>query len=46
VSDFTDGSAGIDKRDAICMMIVIGETLKNLDKITEWKLLPRYPEVD
>ncbi len=47
VSDFTDISAGIDKMDAICMMmIVIGEALKNLDKITEGKLLSRYPEVD
>ena len=33
--------------DAICMMlIVIGESLKNLDKITDGTLLPRYPEVD
>ena len=47
VSDFTDSPAGIEKMDAICMMlIVIGESLKNLDKITEGKLLPKYPEVD
>jgi uncharacterized protein with HEPN domain len=47
VSDFTDSSAGVEKMDAICMMlIVIGESLKNLDKITEGKLLPSYPEVD
>ena len=33
--------------DAICMMlIVIGESLKNLDKVTEGKLLSRYPDVD
>jgi len=33
--------------DAICMMlIVIGESLKNLDKITGGTLLPKYPEVD
>ena len=33
--------------DAICMMlIVIGESLKNLDKITEQKLLSQYPDVD
>ena len=33
--------------DAICMMlIVIGESLKNLDKITEGELLPEYPDVD
>lgn len=47
VSDFTDIPAGVDKLDAICMMmIVIGESLKNLDKITGGVLLPQYPEVD
>jgi uncharacterized protein with HEPN domain len=47
VSDFTDSPAGIEKMDAICMMmIVIGESLKNLDKITSGTLLPRYPEVE
>ena len=47
VSDFTDSSAGIEKMDAICMMlIVIGESLKNLDKITGETLLPRYTKVD
>lgn len=47
VSDFTDNPAGVEKMDAICMMlIVIGESLKNLDKITGGKLLPQYPEID
>ncbi len=47
VSDFTDSPAGVDKMDAICMMlIVIGESLKKLDKITDGVLLPQYPEVD
>ncbi len=47
VADFTHSPAGVDKMDAICMMlIVIGESLKNLDKITGGKLLPQYPEVD
>ncbi len=47
VSDFTDSSAGVEKMDAICMMlIVIGESLKNLDKITAGKLLPTYPNID
>ncbi|MFH7325271.1 DUF86 domain-containing protein [Desulfurivibrio sp. C05AmB] len=47
VSDFTGSAAGIEKLDAICMMlIVIGESLKNLDKITGGELLSRYPEVD
>jgi uncharacterized protein with HEPN domain len=47
VSDFTDSQTGVEKMDAVCMMlIVIGESLKNLDKITEGELLPQYPEVD
>ena len=47
VSDFTDSPTGVDKMDAICMMlIVIGESLKNLDKITDGTLLPQYGEVD
>lgn len=46
-SDFTDTSAGVEKMDAICMMlIVIGESLKNLDKVSDGNLLPEYPEVD
>jgi len=46
-SDFTDSAAGMEKMDAICMLlIVIGESLKNLDKITEGILLPQYPQVD
>jgi uncharacterized protein with HEPN domain len=47
VSDFTDSPAGTEKMDAICMMlIVIGESLKNLDTITGGTLLPQYPQVD
>ncbi|MDF1577718.1 MAG: DUF86 domain-containing protein [Desulfobulbales bacterium] len=47
VRDFTDSPAGVEKMDAICMMlIVIGESLKNLDKITGGELLPQYPAVD
>jgi len=45
--DFLLSDAGIDKLDAVCMMlIVIGENLKNLDKVTGGKLLAQYPEVD
>jgi uncharacterized protein with HEPN domain len=37
-NDFTDTASGMEKMDAICMMlIVIGESLKNLDKVTEEK---------
>ena len=47
VSDLVGSAAGVDKLDAICMMlIVIGEALKNLDKITGGTLLPQYPAVD
>ena len=46
-NDFTGTAAGVEKMDAICMMlIVIGESLKNLDKISEQKLLTQYPNVD
>ena len=45
--DFLLSEAGIDKLDAICMMLIaIGENLKNLDKVTGGKLLAQYPEVD
>ena len=45
--DFTDSEAGMEKLDAICMqLIAIGESLKNLDKVTDHKLLTCYPEVD
>ena len=46
-ADFTNTPAGAEKMDAICMMlIVVGESLKNLDKITKGDLLKKYPEVD
>ncbi len=46
-SDFTDSPAGVEKLDSICMMlIVIGESLKKLEKITGGMLLSQYPEVD
>lgn len=47
VDYFTDSEAGMEKLDAICMLIIaIGESLKNIDKITQKKLLLNYPEVD
>ncbi len=46
-SDFTNSEAGMEKLDAICMqLIAIGESIKNLDKITGKELLPEYPEMD
>ncbi len=47
VDDFTNTPAGTEKLDAICMLVIaVGESLKNLDKITEKSLLARYPKVD
>lgn len=47
VDDFTNSESGMEKLDAICMQLVaIGESLKKLDKITENKLLARYPEIE
>lgn len=44
VNDFTDSPEGKEKLDGICMLIIaIGESLK---KITDCKLLPRYPDID
>ncbi len=45
--DFLITDEGLDRLDAICMMLIaIGESLKNLDKLTNGELLPRYPGVD
>jgi len=44
---FLDTPEGMEKLDAICMqLIAIGESLKNVDKITHKALLLKYPEVD
>ena len=46
-NDFTDTPSGVEKMDAICMMlIVIGESLKKLDKVTDNDLLSKYPDID
>lgn len=43
---FLDDEEGIEKLDSICMqLIAIGESVKNLDKETDKKLLPNYPEI-
>ena len=42
--DFLDSSSGMVLLDATCMLLIaIGESLKNLDKTTNGKLLPTYP---
>ena len=45
--DFVKSEAGMEKLDAICMqLIAIGESLKNLDKVTKGALLQNYQQVD
>lgn len=47
VSEFTNSPAGMEKLDSICMqLIVIGEGLKNFDKVTENSILLNYPQVE
>jgi uncharacterized protein with HEPN domain len=44
---FTDSPEGVEKLDSICMLfIAIGESIKNIDKITVGTLLKKYPEID
>ena len=47
VEDFTGSSEGQEKLDGICMLIIaIGESLKNIDKMTSNELLPKYSDID
>ena len=47
ISYFTDSPVGMEKLDSICMLLIaIGESLKNIDKITNKELLKKYPQVD
>jgi len=47
VSYFTDTPSGKEKLDSICMLLIaIGESIKNIDKITNKELLVKYPQVD
>ena len=47
VSDFTNSPAGMEKLDSICMqLIVIGEGLKNFDKVTENSILSKYRQIE
>lgn len=46
INDFLDTEEGIEKLDAICMQIIaLGESVKNLDKITHKTLLSHYPQI-
>ena len=47
VNDFTSSPSGLEKLDSICMqLIVIGESIKNIDKVTGKRLLLKYPEIE
>ena len=45
--DFLDSEEGQEKLDGICMkLIAIGESLKNIDKITNRELLYQNPHIE
>jgi uncharacterized protein with HEPN domain len=44
--DFTSSDAGMILLDSVCMkLIAVGESIKNLDKITNKELLPKYSQI-
>ena len=46
VDDFLGSPSGMILLDATCMLLIaIGESLKNLDKVTNGELLPLYPSI-
>ena len=45
--DFLKDDRGLEKLDSICMQLInIGEVLKQIDKLTDSKLLAKYPGID
>jgi len=45
--DFLSSAENIEKLDSISMrLLAIGEGLKNIDKLTDGQLLPRYPSIE
>jgi len=45
-SDFLATEAGLDRMDAICMILIAaGEEFKKIDRQTEGRLFARYPQV-
>jgi uncharacterized protein with HEPN domain len=47
IDDFIDTKEGQEKLDSICMkLIAVGESLKNIDKITENSLLVNYSAIE
>jgi uncharacterized protein with HEPN domain len=46
-NDFLNSDEGLDKLDAICMILVAtGEAFKQIDRKTHGTLLNRYPQID
>lgn len=44
--DFLLSPSGMEKLDAACMVLIaLGESIKNLDKLTGGKMLPTYPAI-
>ncbi len=47
INFFLDTPEGQEKLDGLCMLfIAIGESLKNIDKLTERQLLQKYKTID
>ena len=45
-NDFLISETGVILMDSICMKLsAVGESIKNLDKITNHELLPKYSEI-
>jgi len=45
--DFAKNEEGQEKLDSICMqLLTIGESLKQIDKITNGSFLIKYPQID
>lgn len=46
IDGFLGSPSGMVLLDAVCMnLIAIGEAVKNLDKVSNGELLPRYPQL-
>ena len=46
-NDFVSSDEGVDMLDSIAMMLIaIGESCKNLDKVSDGEILSKYPQMD
>ena len=45
--DFLTTPNGVERLESICMLLIaIGESVKQIDKVSNKELLPQYPEID